>query len=35
VGRGYKKDRQEIVGLVVAFQRWLGMDHETERFQPA
>jgi L-seryl-tRNA(Ser) seleniumtransferase len=35
VGRGYKMDRQEIVGLVVAFQRWLKMDHETERFQPA
>jgi uncharacterized pyridoxal phosphate-dependent enzyme len=35
IGRGYKMDRQEVVGLVVALQRWLKMDHGKERFQPA
>ena len=35
VGRGYKLDRQEIVGLLVAFKRWLAMDHEKERIEPA
>ena len=35
IGRGYKLDRQEIVALVVAFKRWLVMDHEKERFEPA
>jgi L-seryl-tRNA(Ser) seleniumtransferase len=35
IGRGYKLDRQEIVGLIVAFRRWLKMDHEKERFEPA
>ena len=27
-GRGMKVDRQEIVGLVAAFDAWLTMDHE-------
>lgn len=35
IGRGYKLDRQEVVALVVAFRRWLKMDHEKERFEPA
>jgi len=35
IGRGYKLDRQEIVALLVAFKRWLVMDHEKERFMPA
>lgn len=35
IGRGYKLDRQEVVALVVAFNKWLKMDHEKERFQPA
>lgn len=35
IGRGYKLDRQEIVGLVVALRRWVTMDHEKERFRPA
>ena len=35
IGRGYKLDRQEIVGLVVAFRRWMSMDHEKERIGPA
>ena len=28
MGRGYKLDRQEIIGLVVALQNWMSMDHE-------
>ncbi|MGQ9679738.1 MAG: aminotransferase class V-fold PLP-dependent enzyme [Candidatus Bathyarchaeia archaeon] len=35
VGRGYKLDRQEIVGLVVALRLWMNLDHEKERFKPA
>ena len=35
VGRGYKLDRQEVVALLVAFKRWMDMDHEKERFEPA
>ncbi len=35
IGRGYKLDRQEIVGLVVAFKRWMALDHEAERIAPA
>jgi L-seryl-tRNA(Ser) seleniumtransferase len=35
IGRGYKLDRQEIIGLLVAFDEWMGMDHEAERFKPA
>ncbi|GAG98990.1 unnamed protein product, partial [marine sediment metagenome] len=35
IGRGYKLDRQEIVALVVALQRWMKMDHIKERLQPA
>ncbi|TEU10269.1 hypothetical protein E3J20_04595 [Candidatus Bathyarchaeota archaeon] len=35
VGRGYKLDRQEVVALLVAFKRWMEMDHEKERFEPA
>ena len=27
-GRGYKVDRQEIVGTVVALREWLGANHE-------
>jgi L-seryl-tRNA(Ser) seleniumtransferase len=35
IGRGYKLDRQEIAGTVVALQRWVKMDHRTERIEPA
>ena len=28
LGRGMKMDRQEIVGLVVAIENWLSIDHE-------
>ena len=35
VGRGYKLDRQEIVGTLAALQRWVTMDHKTERVEPA
>jgi L-seryl-tRNA(Ser) seleniumtransferase len=35
IGRGYKLDRQEVISLVVALKRWVNMDHETERLQPA
>jgi len=35
VGRGYKLDRQEIIALVVALQKWIKMDHEEERLRPA
>ncbi len=35
IGRGYKLDRQEIVALVVALQRWVKLDHEKVRFKPA
>ncbi|HXC61048.1 MAG TPA: hypothetical protein VNV63_00105, partial [Nitrospiria bacterium] len=35
VGRGYKLDRQEIVGTLAALQRWIKMDHEKERIEPA
>jgi L-seryl-tRNA(Ser) seleniumtransferase len=35
IGRGFKLDRQEIVGLVVALQRWVDLDHEKVRFRPA
>jgi D-glucosaminate-6-phosphate ammonia-lyase len=35
IGRGYKLDRQEIVGLIVAFKRWMVLDHEVERIAPA
>jgi L-seryl-tRNA(Ser) seleniumtransferase len=35
IGRGYKLDRQEIVGLIVAFKRWMTLDHEVERIAPA
>ncbi len=35
LGRGYKLDRQEIIGLLVAFDEWMEMDHEKERFKPA
>lgn len=35
VGRGYKLDRQEIVAVVVALQRWVKLDHEKVRFKPA
>ena len=29
IGRGYKLDRQEIIGLLVAFDEWMEMDHDT------
>ncbi len=32
IGRGYKLDRQEVIGVVVALREWLNMDHE-ERLQ--
>jgi L-seryl-tRNA(Ser) seleniumtransferase len=32
IGRGYKLDRQEIIGVTVALKEWLTMDHE-ERLQ--
>ena len=35
VGRGYKLDRQEIVGTLAALQRWVTMDHKIERIEPA
>ena len=35
VGRGYKLDRQEIVAVVTALQRWVKLDHEKVRFKPA
>ena len=35
IGRASKLDRQEVLALVVAIQRWMKMDHEKERFQPA
>ena len=35
LGRGYKLDRQEIIGLLVAFDEWMEMDHDKTRFQPA
>jgi D-glucosaminate-6-phosphate ammonia-lyase len=28
IGRGMKLDRQEVIGTVVALQRWLTMDHK-------
>jgi len=28
IGRGMKLDRQEIIGTIVALQRWLKMDHK-------
>lgn len=31
-GRGYKLDRQEVIGVTVALREWLTMDHE-ERLQ--
>jgi D-glucosaminate-6-phosphate ammonia-lyase len=35
IGRGYKLDRQEVAGLLVAFRRWMEMDHEKDRLEPA
>ncbi len=35
IGRGYKLDRQEIVGTLAALQRWVKMDHHKERIEPA
>lgn len=34
IGRGYKLDRQEIIGTTVALHEWLNADHE-ERLQEA
>jgi L-seryl-tRNA(Ser) seleniumtransferase len=35
IGRGYKLDRQEVIGLLTAFDEWMEMDHDKLRFQPA
>lgn len=35
LGRGYKLDRQEVIGLLVAFDEWMEMDHDKEKFEPA
>jgi seryl-tRNA(Sec) selenium transferase len=35
IGRGYKLDRQEIVGTLAALRRWVSMDHKKERVEPA
>jgi len=35
VGRGYKLDRFDIVAVVEALKRWVDLDHEKERFEPA
>lgn len=35
IGRGYKLDRQEVIGLLVAFDEWMEMDHDKILFQPA
>lgn len=35
LGRGYKLDRADIVATVTALDRWVEMDHEKERFEPA
>jgi len=35
IGRGYKLDRQEVIGMLVAFDEWFEIDHEKERFEPA
>ena len=35
IGRGYKLDRQEVIALIASLRRWIKMDHEKERFQPA
>ena len=35
IGRGYKLDRQEIVALIVAVERWMNLDHEEVRLKPA
>jgi L-seryl-tRNA(Ser) seleniumtransferase len=35
IGRGYKLDRQEIVALLAAVERWMNLDHEKVRFKPA
>jgi D-glucosaminate-6-phosphate ammonia-lyase len=35
IGRGYKLDRQEIVGTLAALQRWVSIDHTIERIEPA
>ncbi|MEZ4868363.1 MAG: aminotransferase class V-fold PLP-dependent enzyme [Caldilineaceae bacterium] len=32
MGRGYKLDRQEVIGVTVALREWMTMDHE-ERLQ--
>ena len=32
IGRGYKIDRQEVIGTAVALQEWMTLDHE-ERLQ--
>ncbi|HRW09149.1 MAG TPA: aminotransferase class V-fold PLP-dependent enzyme [Caldilineaceae bacterium] len=32
MGRGFKLDRQEVIGVTVALREWLAMDHE-ERIQ--
>ena len=35
VGRGYKMDRQIVAAMIAALKRWVTMDHQKERIQPA
>ena len=35
IGRGYKLDRHEIIGLLVALDEWFEIDHMKTRFEPA
>jgi uncharacterized pyridoxal phosphate-dependent enzyme len=35
IGRGYKMDRQTVAAMLFALKRWMTMDHEKERIQPA
>jgi L-seryl-tRNA(Ser) seleniumtransferase len=35
IGRGYKLDRQEVIGLLVALDEWFEIDHVKTRFEPA
>ncbi|MEE3259915.1 MAG: aminotransferase class V-fold PLP-dependent enzyme [Candidatus Latescibacterota bacterium] len=35
IGRPLKIDRQEVVGVVVALQRWLAMDHDDRHAETA
>ena len=35
IGRGYKISRRTVAAMLVALKRWMTMDHEKERIQPA